>query len=169
MSKVIIGVTGHRPDKLGGYGNSAQQKVTDFAYQELQSLQKIILFDKVITGMALGWDQAVGLCCLELGIPYIAAVPFAGQERKWPEVAQRLYWYILGGAEAVHIVSEGGYEEWKMEARNRWIVERSNLLLALSSGAPGGTEGCITLARESNIPVLNLWEAWTNFSGPPFG
>ena len=40
--------------------------------------------DAVISGMALGWDQAVARATADLGIPWVAAITFEGQESKWP-------------------------------------------------------------------------------------
>jgi uncharacterized phage-like protein YoqJ len=163
----IIAATGHRPDKLGGYGSTAQAVVYQFAKYALKKhgLQHPDLnFNvTVMSGMALGWDQAVALAAISLGLPLIAAIPFVGQEKKWPVPAQRIYQGILQKAKEVVIVSEGGYEEWKMLARNEYMVDRANLMLALWSGEPGGTANCIKSAKQVGTPVINVWEEWLKF------
>lgn len=51
---MIICATGHRPNKLGGYGRDVYARLVKLAYDYL-AVQKP---DAVISGMALGWDQA---------------------------------------------------------------------------------------------------------------
>ena len=75
-----IAVTGHRHDKLGGYSPTAFRTLQVLAEQELIKLAPTT----VLTGMALGWDQAVAAACVKLGLPFVACVPFAGQDRIWP-------------------------------------------------------------------------------------
>jgi len=76
---MILSGTGHRPDKLGGYSDSAFDNLVKIAEDYLKESKP----DKVISGMALGWDQALAEACVNLNIPFIAAVPFKGQESKW--------------------------------------------------------------------------------------
>lgn len=52
---MILAVTGHRPNKLGGYSKQAYRKLVKIAEVNLKKLNP----DKVISGMALGWDQAL--------------------------------------------------------------------------------------------------------------
>lgn len=149
-----LAATGHRPSKLGGLD------VTD----RLRRLARDYLVtsrpDEVISGMALGWDMAWAEAALELGIPLIAAVPFRGQEVRWPDSAQRRYHSVLRRAEVV-IVSNGGYSPFKMQARNRWMVERCDKVVALWNGSPGGTANCIAIANVLTKPVDNLWREFS--------
>ena len=138
---MIICGTGHRPNKLGGYG----QEVTD----KLVHTAAVWLADnspkKVITGMALGWDQALALAARELAIPYICACPFVGMQDKWPQASKNLYIDILSEAFEIHYVCEPGYAAWKMQKRNEWMVDHADLVVALWDGSSGGTGNCITL------------------------
>jgi uncharacterized phage-like protein YoqJ len=100
-----------------------------------------------ISGMALGADQDFIACCLDLKIPYVAAVPFVGQERVWRPAAQAVYRDLLSKAREVVVVSEGGYASYKMQVRNQWLIDHSNLLLAVFDGSPGGTANTVEYAR----------------------
>jgi len=58
--QLVVGVTGHRPSKLGTedcYSDETLKKLTKLAYRNLKQLQP----SKVITGMALGWDTGVAI------------------------------------------------------------------------------------------------------------
>ena len=50
---------------------------------------------EVISGMALGWDMALAQAAINLGIPFIAAVPFIGQENMWIKKTQEYYKELL--------------------------------------------------------------------------
>lgn len=162
VRKVLAG-TGHRPDKLGGYGAEVSARLVDLARAALVKYQP----DEVISGMALGWDTALALAAIELGIPLTAAVPFEGQERKWRPEQQEVFRAILARATTVVIVSPGGYAVWKMQVRNEWMVDRATGLLALWNGSGGGTGNCIEYARTRQVEIVNLWAAWERYAFAP--
>lgn len=156
----MLAGTGHRPDKLGGYSNT--QTLDHFAYYLLQHLQP----EKVISGMALGWDQSLALAAVQLGIPFIAAIPCPGQESRWPESGQQRYRALLGHAsEQIVIATE--YSPKAMMDRNRWMVDQlvgpQDYLLALWNGTSGGTKNCHDYAQKKQIHILNAWPHWEAF------
>ncbi len=151
-----LGITGHRPDKLGGHGPKVARALRELARAEIQALGP----ELVITGMALGWDQACAEAALELGIPFQALVPFMGQEKIWPNEAKAKYFKLLGAAKEVSFVSSGGFATWKLLARNRAIVALSEHLLALYDGSSGGTRYCVDFAAHMHTPVTNCWERY---------
>ena len=148
--------TGHRPDKLGGYGKSVKARLEVLAIDWI-TLNKPSL---VISGMALGWDQALAEAALEVKVPLLAAIPFEGQEASWPDEGQRRYREILAAAQEVKVVSQGGYAAYKMQRRNEWMVDHCDLVLALWDGSSGGTGNCIRYARQQLKTIENLWTQW---------
>ena len=99
--------------------------------------------------MALGADQYFANVCIKLKIPFIAAIPFIGQEAVWPAESKRIYKIILAKAESQHIVSEGGYSAAKLQLRNEWMVNNCDLLLGIYNGdKSGGTFNCIEYAKK---------------------
>ena len=153
---MIIAATGHRPDKLGGYGYKTEQKLLSLALVYLEDVQP----EKVITGMALGWDTAVAMAAYCLSIPFIAAVPFTGQHYKWDPEHIRRYHEILTAAESVHTITAGGYSARAMEIRDRWMVDHAGRVVALWSGVPSGTGTTIRYAKRKKVEVDNLWTRW---------
>lgn len=111
-----------------------------------------------ISGMALGFDTWAAETCIQLGIPFIAAIPFAGQQRMWSPEQQLHYAELLSRAQSQHVVCPGGYEPRKMQIRNVWMVDNSDCLLACWNGSPGGTKNCIDYAKvkKKDIIYLNL-------------
>lgn len=115
-----------------------------------------------ITGMAIGADQLFASAVLSLkqrGLlcNLIAAVPFKGQESKWPQKSKNLYYSILECCDMVQYVSEPGYEAWKMQRRNEWMVDRATSVIALWDGSSGGTRSCAEYAKRQGkeIHILN--------------
>lgn len=153
---MIIAATGHRPDKLGGYGAHVQAKLFKLARTYLESSGAT----HVISGMALGWDTAIARAALDLNLKLIAAVPFAGQASRWPQSDRATYLRLLRAAHVVHYVSEPGYDAAKMHKRNEWMVDTAQGLVALWNGSSGGTANCIRYARRKGLEPVNLWEQW---------
>jgi len=71
---LVIAATGHRPDKLGGYGSDVHRRLVELAARYLDLEQPTC----VISGLALGWDLAFADAALLLGLPVHGAVPFEG-------------------------------------------------------------------------------------------
>lgn len=152
--KMKVAGTGHRPDKLGGYTPEVMENLVKVAEDYLRKFEEIPV---VISGMALGWDQALAQAAINCNCPLHAYVPFAGQEKAWPIESQKYYNKLLEKAAIVHICSAGPYEPWKMQKRNVLMVDHCDILLAMYNGTAGGTENCIKYAQLKKKPVVNLW------------
>jgi uncharacterized phage-like protein YoqJ len=147
---VIVAVTGHRPDKLflpklSGYDENNPLRVwvrEQMAYR-LRRLRPLY----GISGMAIGVDQDFAEVCVALRIPLIAAIPFRGQERQWPYPSQQRYHQLLKLAHEVVVVWEGGYSRDAMMARNHWMIDHSNMLMAVFDGTTGGTAATVLYAH----------------------
>lgn len=151
---MILTVTGHRPNKIGGYNpNSSlrvkvRSKIYDFLVEHKPEL--------AVSGMAIGVDQEFAAICDQLNIPFIAAIPFLGQEKKWPTDTQAHYQELLALAQEVVTVSDGGYAAYKMQKRNRWMVDKATDILAVWDGTTGGTANCVAYAEAVNKPIYRI-------------
>lgn len=153
---MILAATGHRPHKLGGYEIAVAAKLHRIAVGAISEMKP----DKIISGMALGWDQAVAEAAVFLNIPFIAAVPFVGFEMRWPSESKAMYRALLQQAERVELLESGGYAPWKLFARNKWMVDHADHMLALWDGSSGGTANTVELANKKPIPITNIWDEW---------
>lgn len=155
LTNSVLAVTGHRPQKLG-HGDTLlalRRGISERIRHELVRLAP----RHIITGMALGVDQWAALVALELGIPFIAAVPFVGQDSKWKRYERDAYHKLLRQAQRVFIVSPGDYSHEKMSRRNRFMVNGCDVLLAVWNGrAEGGTYNCVTYARKVKRPIIRV-------------
>jgi uncharacterized phage-like protein YoqJ len=151
---MIVAGTGHRPNKLGGFNNESFLKLVKIAEDWIRTNNP----EKIISGMAQGWDQALAQAAVNCGIPFIAALPFKGQEIRWSQKSQRYYNRLLSKAEDIIYVCDEGYEPYKMQVRNEWMVDNTNLVLAMWDGTTGGTLNCLKYAYANQKDVINLYD-----------
>lgn len=154
----ILAVTGHRPNRLGGYGQDVLDKLYVTACESLEQLAP----SYVLTGMALGWDQVIAKACISLNIQFTAVLPFPGQEDKWPSYAKDEYRRLIEQASHVEIVSPPPYRPQKLHLRNQWLIDHCDRCLALWDGTRnGGTFECIQYAMVCGTPMVNAWDMFT--------
>ncbi len=155
---MIVAFTGHRPNKLGGYKlpNKTYTRICKEIYTVLQDLKP----KKAISGMALGVDQWAAKICLDLKIPFIAAVPFPGQECKWPESSQRIYKLLLKQSDDIVMVSDAPFQAQKLQKRNEWMVDQlanpEDRLIAVYDGTEGGTCNCVKYAEKHEKKIIRI-------------
>lgn len=151
---MIIAVTGHRPDKLGGYDISptglwVREETLDILRRAQTKHPELIIY----TGMALGFDTIVAESCLTLDIPFVACIPFAGQESRWRVPQQQIYLDLLRSAAEVRYVCGPGYAAWKMQRRNEFMVNAAQYIITCWNGSAGGTKNCIDYARRKGKKI----------------
>jgi uncharacterized phage-like protein YoqJ len=156
---MIIAVTGHRLQRLGQY---REERLTDLAVAALRKHEPSL----VITGMALGWDQAIAEAAVRLEIPFLAAVPFPGQEEGWSRYQYNEYHRLLGETlQPVWVIGRHTDKTAAYKARNRYMVDQldkeHDMLLALFDGKKyGGTWYTVWYAQGKSVRVVNLWSSW---------
>lgn len=149
-----MAVSGHRPDKLGSYKlpNPIYNKVC----QETQRLFLELKPEKVLTGMAIGYDQYVANICIRLNIPFVAVIPFVGQEKMWPADSQVIYKKLLAKSAEQVVVSEGGYAAFKMQVRNQYMADNCDEMVICWDGSNGGTKNCYDYAISINRRIYRV-------------
>jgi len=149
---MIIAFTGHR----NLYGYDLSSPAYDSLRAEIIKLLQEHKPEKCISGMALGVDQLAAEICASLGIPFIAAVPFKGQEGVWNQESKDKYAELLGKAAEVVIVCEGGYAPWKMQKRNEYMCDNADAIIAVWNGSYGGTGNCVNYAEQIKKPIYRI-------------
>jgi uncharacterized phage-like protein YoqJ len=152
----IVGATGHRPKLLGGYHPHVQARLNKLAFTFLEREKP----DKVVSGMALGWDTAIANMACQLRIPYIAAIPFPQQADVWPSSAKEIWEYLRERAEREIIIADE-YSPEALKKRNFVICDESTEIAALWNGdLRSGTGHCITYARHNGMKITNLYDEY---------
>ena len=123
------------------------------------------LFEKGTTqfmsGMAEGTDTWAALSVLALrsknkAIKLHCVLPCKEQADKWNPSAQKQYHSILGCADSVVYVNQYYHKDCMLE-RNHFLVDHSNILLAVYNGERrGGTAATVRYAQRSGREILIL-------------
>lgn len=150
----VIAFSGHRPNKIGGY--ILPNPTYNYICKEIEKALLELKPEKIISGMALGIDMWAVNIAIKLKIPFIAAIPFIGQENAWPEKSQNIYHALLKLAAEQVIVSPGGYSAAKMQIRNEWMVDKCDTLIGVWDGTPGGTGNCMEYAKSVNKSIFRI-------------
>lgn len=165
---IVYAGTGHRPPRLNlDYSAVSVDNLTNFAEIVLTGIPNP---DRVIIGGAQGWDTALGLACIKLKIPYQVAIPFEGQEDRWPVDSKFIYSQLIKNAESTVIICDSGYSKYAFLKRDEYMVDNCTEVLALWDGSPkGGTWHTVNYANKLGKLVRNFWLEWSNYSAqtPP--
>jgi len=159
-NKKVMMVTGHRPQHLWGYDMEREEykKVKEEIRKKLEEHGTEI----AISGMALGIDMIFAEAALESPKVknLIAAIPCLNQESIWQKPSREDYYKILRNEKTkTYYVTTKGYSKEYMQARNRWMVDRTKEhggeILAVWNGKPGGTGNCVRYARSRGMkPII---------------
>ncbi len=151
-----ISFTGHRQIGVGSYPNKVSNKVCFHT----EKLIKLLNPEYVYTGMATGFDTFVALICIKLNIPFIAAIPFVGQENQkgWTDADRNMYDRLLAHklCKSKIIVCEGDYDGSKYQKRNEYLVDNGDILVACFDGSPSGTANCLKYANSLNKYIIKF-------------
>lgn len=132
---------------------------SDFSKEELRAALRALAAAGVRTflcGMALGFDllcaEEVLLLREELPVRLVACIPCADQAARYSKSARERYERILDRCDERAVLHEC-YCDGCMFERNRYMVDRADLLLAYYTGRRGGTKYTVGYAEKRGIPV----------------
>ncbi len=164
MQKICC-CTGHRPQKFPfEYGGRGKEYLTYLQELENKIITAVTEYGVTcfISGMALGVDLDFAQTVLKYRKKYSlileCAVPCPNQTLKWDKKDISRYDRILKKADSVTLVSER-YTPECMLKRNRYMVDKSDFVIAVFNGVKGGgTWYTINYAQRKNktIEVINL-------------
>ena len=152
--------TGHRPDKLP-WGDWEKAPACQDLKRRLNQAVESAYADgcrHFICGMALGCDMYFAAAVIALRRRYHdvtleAAIPCASQAARWNAAQRALYDLMLAECDEVSILQHG-YTPDCMQARNKYMVDSSAVLLACFDGRPGGTMNTILYARRQGVQTV---------------
>ncbi len=132
-------------------------------------LQKVITslsnqgINTFLNGGAMGFDVLAAEAVIAFksfsGLPLklIMVLPCKGHEAKWNNENKMRLLDILKNADETIYLSERYYDGC-MQARNKYLVERSSVCVAYMKHGRSGTSQTVRMAREQGLAVLNLAE-----------
>ncbi len=152
--------TGHRPKNLPWRYNEKGLKFFITKHKLKKIIKSVILsgYNHFITGMALGID----ILCAEIVLQYKnkyphilleCAIPCKNQTQKWGKDSIKRYNKIFQSADKITYVSNSNYYNGCMQKRNKYMVDNSDLIIAVFNGNSGGTKQTIDYAKSKNINI----------------
>ena len=153
--------TGHRPQNLPWQFNEADTnclKLKQILNQQISQLAKNGFTD-FLSGMALGSDTWAAEAVLNLrkkkpALKLHCILPCKTQAEKWPVSEQERYQKILAQADSIFFTSRTYHPNCMLE-RNRFMVEKAHLLLAVYNGQPhSGTAAAVRHAQKLGCDII---------------
>ena len=154
--------TGHRPNKLPWGSREDDPRCAALKAELLARVEGLYLagYRHFLCGMALGCDMLFADAVLALREQYgdltlEAAIPCGTQPDKWRLPERQRYNALLDRCDRVKVL-QIAYTPDCMMRRNRYMIDRSSLLLACFNGSPGGTMNTILYAQRRGLQVITV-------------
>lgn len=159
--------TGHRPEKLPWGHNEADKRCIALKRRLRDAVAAAYEegFRHFICGMARGCDFYFAETVLELrcehpDITLEAAIPCAQQSASWSANHRERWAHIVVQCDKTTVLQEF-YTPDCMLRRNRYMVDRSSLVIAVYDGSNGGTRRTLEYALSRKIPFVDIDPAAT--------
>ena len=160
---MICAFTGHRPERLPWGLNEADPRCAALKTLLRRTVREVYdrSFHTFLCGMARGCDQYFAEAVLAVkadgarDAQLCAMIPCPSQPDGWDAASVARYWALLDACDRIEVL-EDHYSPGCMLRRNRYMVDHSQLLLAVHDGSPGGTRYTIEYALRQRRDVLVL-------------
>lgn len=147
--------TGHRPDKM----ELTEKEIVPILEKAIDKAIEngYITF---ITGMAMGVDIWAAEIVLERkkhneDIHLVCALPHPGFETRRSLTEKMRFNKIIKKADVVREINDH-YFTGCYQVRNEWMVDRSNLVIAVFNGRKSGTKNTVDYAHRNGVQVNNV-------------
>src|SRR4028118_449644 len=106
--------------------------------------------------MALGTDLLAAECLIRRNLDWTAVIPCRNQDELWKLKERNRYARVLK-TNPKQIILYDYYSPGVMQARNLWMIKRSDFCLSIYTGKQsGGTAMTVQTAAARGIPVVNI-------------
>lgn len=172
QKEIHLGLTGHRPNKLGGYNLisdsylALQRDLESYIYHQLQTYQTVVCH----SGLALGGDTLWSKAALHMRtlypsrVKFHAEIPMMEQASPWFKKSDIDFWQeqvdtadfkSVYGSLADKSDQERKYLSSRLlNVRNEGMVDNSDIMLAIHDGTSGGTNNARNYATKTGKPVV---------------
>ncbi len=155
--------SGHRPPRLPWGSQEDDPRCLELKARLARALTEAYHegYRHFLCGMAQGTDLYFCQAVLDLRrthpeVTLEAAIPFTGQADRWPETDRRRRQTLLDQCDLETVVQHT-YSPGCMNRRNRYMVDRSSLLIAIYDGIPqGGTLNTLAYAMRKGVRTVVL-------------
>ncbi len=160
--KKTVCFTGHRPEKLPWGSDESDPRCRKLKITLADVLDTLYAegFRHFFCGMAAGADMYAGEAVVALreehpDVMLTAVIPFQGQERRLSKSLRERYFRLAEESDELVVLHSEHVPGCMME-RNRYMVDRSGLLVTIYDGRPGGTRNTRNYAAAQGLTILEL-------------
>ncbi len=153
--------SGHRSQKLPWGFDENDKRCLAMKNTLRSEIERAIQrgYKTFLCGMALGFDMICAETVLDLkerydDIKIIGALPYKTQDKKWGSKDKDRYRKLLVRLDGVRCLYDKYIGRECMLERNRYMVNNSSLMIALFSGAAGGTKSTIEYAKKQGLEIV---------------
>lgn len=155
-----VAFTGKRPQSLPWRFNEQDQRCIRLKQTLRGEIEKCIKegYTIFVSGMALGVDSFAAEIVLEMKklyplISLEAAIPCEHQSDRWNMADRNRYNALLSQCDTKTYVGRE-YTDDCMIKRNRYMVDKADLLIAVCGNLSGGTGATVRYAKEKGVEVI---------------
>lgn len=155
--------TGHRPQKLPFRFNEDDErckKLKKALFSEIEMMITKYNVTLFISGMAIGVDMYAAEAVLQMKKHYPnilleAAVPCENQAVKWNTQLRNRYDDIINRCD-IKTILQTDYSNDCMQKRNRYMVDKSEWVIAVWDGTPSGTGKTVKYAEGRGVNIVRI-------------
>ncbi|MBO5421208.1 MAG: DUF1273 family protein [Clostridia bacterium] len=155
--------TGHRPQTLKFLWNEECEMCKNLKMQIKNTITELIEKENAfhfISGMALGVDMICAEIVLDLKKTYPqitleCAIPCETQAAKWTEKYRDRYFNTIIASDKETLL-QTHYTADCMMKRNKYMVDKSDIVVAVWNGSKGGTANTVNYAKQSGKTIKQI-------------
>lgn len=158
----VVAFTGYRPEKMPFVENKKDEAYMHFREQQKRVINRLVErgYTDFISGVAMGFDTWVAEDVLELRktnkeLHLECAIPYPDQDKKWERSDQKRRQKILKQADTSTMVSDH-YSSDCFFARNRYMVDKADVVVCAYDGQSGGTAYTVNYALKKDKIVIQI-------------
>lgn len=162
MMKYTCCFTGHRPQAFPWGYNEGDPRCISLKHRLKGEILCAIHDHDIhyfLSGMAQGVDTWAAETVLELQRDYSifleCVLPCRDQAIRWPYESRRRYHSILQRCHQVTLL-QSQYSSDCFQRRNRYMIDRSGLVIAVWNGTPSGTGSTVQYAKSNGRLVYTI-------------
>ncbi len=154
--------TGHRLEKLPWRSDENDPRCVELKERLAAAVEAAYRsgIRHFICGMATGCDMyfcdaVIALRAEHKEITIEAAIPWEGQSSSWTKALAQRHSRLVEDCDFLTLVQHDFTPDCLMK-RNRYMVDSSSMIIAVYSGAPGGTMSTILYAMRQGLEIIEL-------------
>ena len=163
IKRLVCAFTGHRPKFFPWGYDESDSRCVELRKPFFQQIRCLVVhgYTDFLSGMAIGVDIWAAQAVLDLReehpkLKLHCILPCVGQEKMWDPEIKKLYYSIIKQADSRVYVNRNYYKNCMLD-RNRFMVDHSDLLLAVYAGiSRSGTASTVDYARNQGKEILIL-------------